>query len=47
MEKRDLYNENKELTGKVRVILDIAGYREKRKKVFLFFTEFVEKRKLL
>ena len=24
---------NKELTGKVRVILDIAGYREKRKKV--------------
>ena len=34
---------NKELTGKVRVILDIAGYREKRKKVFEDLADKVSK----
>ena len=34
---------NKELTGKVRVILDIAGYREKRKKVLEGLADKVSK----
>ena len=34
---------NKELTGKVRVILDIAGYREKRKKVLEDLADKVSK----
>ena len=34
---------NKELTGKVRVILDIAGYREKRKKVIEDLADKVSK----